>query len=140
MSDNLDKLKVIETKLIDPELTPKLLDGVPDALVVINESGLIVMVNGATELMFGHPRSALYEKPLDIILPERFRDKHREHISRYMANPSVRPMGRGLLLLGMHKSGREFSIEINLAPVVSASGTFAIAAVRRVEATHGGTA
>jgi len=86
----------------------------PDAIVVVNREGHIVQVNKRTEMLFGYTREELFNSDPDVLLPERFREKHREHRRTYMSEPRVRPMGTGLDLWGRRKDGSEFPVDIAL--------------------------
>jgi PAS domain S-box-containing protein len=113
-------------------LVREVLDGAPDALVVVDAHGRIVFVNTQTEVLFGYARDALIGQTVEMLLPEHFRAAHQAHRSAYAAEPRVRPMGVGLQLLGRRKDGSEFPVEISLSPTQSASGPMVIATVRDV--------
>jgi PAS domain S-box-containing protein len=102
----------------------------PDALVLINQAGSIVMVNQQAEALFGYPRSQLLDQPLEQLLPERFRDAHREHRARYFSAPRTRPMETGLPLFGLRQDGTEFPLDISLRPLLIDEALCVIAAVR----------
>lgn len=108
----------------------QLLDAAPDAMVVVDASGMIVLVNRQTESLFGYQRDALIGQPVEILLPDRFRERHPQHRSEFSSNPRVRPMGQGLRLYGQRQNGTEFPIEISLSPVESKHGTFIASAIR----------
>ena len=109
-----------------------LLETAPDAMVIIDQEGRIRLVNRQTETLFGYRREALVGKPVEVQVPERLRDRHQGHRTRYFETPKVRGMGAGLELAGRRKDGREFPIEISLSPLETAEGTWATAAVRDV--------
>ena len=106
----------------------------PDAKVVVDEDGVIVVVNRETEVMFGYPRKEMLGQALEMLLPERFREIHLAHRLRYNAAPQTRPMGFSNVfgLWGRRKSGLEFRVDIMLAPIVIDAGSFTIAAIRRL--------
>jgi PAS domain S-box-containing protein len=109
-----------------------ILELLPDAIVVTGPDGAIRFVNRVAEQLFGYERSELVGKPLDVLIPARFRPGHRAHIREYFATPRVRPMGIGLVLMGLRKDGTEFPLDISLAPYEVGRESFAIASVRDV--------
>src|SRR6266571_5549248 len=94
------------------------LDISPDALVIINPAGTIVMVNRQTEAVFGYARTELLGQQLELLLPQRLRAVHIDHREQYFSSPHTRPMGIGLKLVGRRKDGTEFPVEISLNPLL----------------------
>jgi protein-histidine pros-kinase len=117
--------------LDDKSLGP-ILDAAPDAMVIIDQEGRIVLANIRAESIFGYPRAELIGQPIELLVPEGARHAHRAHRAEYFANPRPRPMGPGLSLNGRRKDGSEFPAEISLAPVDTEQGAFVTAAVRDV--------
>jgi PAS domain S-box-containing protein len=115
-------------------VTPDLLSGflalMPDAAVVVDADGSIVLVNDAAATLFGHPSESLVGRPIEVLVPERFRHRHRSDRAAYGADPQSRPMGIGLELFGRRRDGTEFPVDISLAPIESAERPLVVAAVR----------
>nr|MBI3611964.1 PAS domain S-box protein [Nitrospirota bacterium] len=104
----------------------------PDAMVSVNGDGEIVAINSRTEKVFGYERGELLFKPLDVLIPERFRSRHRQHIAYFFSHPHVRPMGAGLELWGRRNGGGEFPLEISLSPIETEEGLLVTAAIRDI--------
>jgi PAS domain S-box-containing protein len=109
-----------------------LLESAPDALIVIDGSGRIQLVNARTEELFAYRREELLGQSIDVLVPHRLRNAHPEHRASYLAAPSIRPMGAGIELCGRRQDGSEFPIEVNLSPFNTDQGTLVVASVRDV--------
>jgi len=104
----------------------------PDAVVVVDESGRITQVNDQVKRMFGYTSQELLGKPIEVLVPTRFRRGHKEHRNHYMSAPRLREMGVDLDLYALRKDGSEFPADIMLSPVDTDGGRVVIATVRDV--------
>lgn len=108
------------------------LESAPDAVVVIDREGTIVIVNTLTEKMFGYTREELLGQPVEMLVPERYRKVHTEHRDGYSQHPKTRPMGAGQNLFGRRKDRSEFPVEISLSPVETEGGTLVTSIIRDI--------
>ena len=109
-----------------------LLETVPDAIVMVNNTGQIVLINERAETLFGYKKEELLGRPVEVLLPARFREGHVGHRTRYHAEPKIRTMGTGLEFFAIRKDGTEFPVEISLSPLKTDDGVFAMSAIRDI--------
>jgi len=109
-----------------------LLEAAPDAIVIVDHNGLIVITNGQTERLFGYDRAELVGQPVERLLPERIRSRHVHHRASYTAEPHTRPMGIGLDLVAKRRDGSEFPVEISLSPLQTRDGLLITSVIRDI--------
>ncbi len=108
------------------------IESAPDGIIIMDSAGRMTLVNKQAEYLFGYSRAELLGQLLETLVPERFRDAHARHRTAYLADPKIRPMGRGLELISRRKDGSEFPAEISLSPLQTEEGLQVIAIIRDV--------
>jgi PAS domain S-box-containing protein len=108
-----------------------LIELAPDAAVVTDGAGRILLVNRQAEVLFGYERDDLLGRPVETIIPERFHAAHHQHRAAYVAAPHVRPLDGGLHVFGRRRDGTECSVEVSLSPFQGEDGKLLITACIR---------
>ena len=106
-----------------------LLESLAEGVVIIDNSGTILLVNTYAEQMFGYQKKELIGKPHSVLIPERFRKAHQEHQAHFFAEPRIRPMGQLLDLAGRRQDGSEIPVEICLSFIETINGVLVLAFV-----------
>ena len=109
-----------------------LLEAAPDAIVIIGQTGTIILVNSQAERLFGYSRDELLGNSVETLMPPSLSERHAVLREAYFAAPETREMGAGLELYGLRKDGSMFPIQISLSPLETEDGTLVSAAIRDV--------
>ena len=131
---SIQRLIAFASGLFQGDVTIRtLLESLAEGVVIIDNTGTILLVNLRVEKIFDYPREELIGKSLVVLIPERFRKVHEEHVARFFAKPRIRPMDQRteppLELVGLHRDGSEFPLEISLGFIETINGVFALAFV-----------
>lgn len=118
--------------LISPDLGRRALDAAPDAMIIIDASGIIRFANRQVSALFGYSHEQIVGRSVEDLMPERFRRRHLSHREQYGRNLRVRAMGQGLELYGRRQDGVEFPVEISLSPIQDQDRVLVAAAIRDV--------
>jgi PAS domain S-box-containing protein len=110
------------------------LEATPDAMVMTDQDGYIMLVNQQTETLFGYQREDLVGQPVEILIPERYHAAHREHRGRCVASPRARPIGSGIEVYGRRKDGTEFPAEVSLSVAPGTGTVHLVSTIRDVSA------
>ncbi|HSO32076.1 MAG TPA: PAS domain S-box protein [Labilithrix sp.] len=133
-------LDITERKRIEEEKRRALarfsgfVEAAPDAVVIADRDGIVVLVNAGAERLFGYARDELVGQPIEVLLPPRMRARHPAHRAAYMEDPKARPMGADLDLYGLRRDGTEVLVEISLSVLESDGGTLFCSVIRDVTA------
>jgi len=118
--------------LAETLLSPSILEAFPDAVVAVNQQGVIIQVNSQTETLFAYTHEELIGQKIEILVPERQRPQHDHHRQQFHERPKIRRMGSGLDLYGRRRDGAEFPVEISLSPVSTGHGMVVLSVIRDI--------
>ncbi len=107
----------------------KIIDAAPNAIILTDVLGKIVLVNQQMEKLFLYSRDDLLGQPVEMLMPERYRQQHPQYRSMFLNNLKARPMGQGRDLFALRKNGTEFPVEIGLTPLFTSDGNFVISSI-----------
>ncbi len=117
--------------MVDEHIS-RLLQVMPDPVILIREDGTIAFANGRAEQLLGYMPGELVDRPLETIVPQRFRQRHAEHVTAYLAELVVRPIRGDPDLWALCKNGREVAVDISLGPIETAGGLLVAASIRDI--------
>ena len=118
--------------LAETLLSSAILEAIPDALVAVNQQGVIIKTNSQAEAMFGYTRDELIGQRVEVLVPERQRGAHDQHRTEFHVHPKIRRMGSGLDLRGRRRDGSEFPVEISLSPIRTGHAMIVLTAIRDI--------
>jgi PAS domain S-box-containing protein len=118
------------------DLFKALFETAPDAMILVDLDGRIVLANPQAERLFGYGQDELHGSQVEVLMPERVRATHQSHRANYMAGPRVRPMGAGYELTGVRKNGQPFPVEIGLSPIRADGRALFAASIRDISETQ----
>jgi PAS domain S-box-containing protein len=117
---------------VSDKLARRFLDAAPDPTVIVDSKGIIIYANARVGDVLGYEAAELIDRPVEYLLPERYRAGHPGHRSDFFAKSNPRPMGADLELFVLHKDGREIPVEISLSPVETETGVLVSSAIRDI--------
>jgi len=116
-------------------LSLNVMEELPDAILLVDRSGIIQLANRRVEEMFGYSRLELFDSSVAILIPADVREKHAEHVKHFFTAPRSRSMGgegehgEALSLIGAHKDGTEIPIVIGLTPILAGGNVLVLAVI-----------
>ena len=118
--------------IVETLLSSDILEAIPDALVAVNQQGVVIQANSQAESMFGYTRDELIGQSIEILVPERQRGDHHRHREEFHERPKIRRMGSGLDLRARRRDGSEIPVEISLSPIPAGDTTVVLTAIRDI--------
>lgn len=109
-----------------------LLDAVPDAMLMVDRDGVVLVANPIAEKLFGYFGADFVGRTVESLMPERSRQRHLSHRASFVGDPHARPMGEGLELVAQRSNGSEVPVDISLSPLVTEQGTYILVSIRDV--------
>jgi len=119
----------VDRHSVGRELVEAMISAPPDGVMAVDAKGLIVRTSRQLCTMFGYDAAALEGQPVEVLMPEGSRLRHRRDLERYLVEPGPRPLGSGMALTGRRADGSEFPLDVSLSPCATASGLYVIAVV-----------
>jgi len=123
---------ITERKRLEERCAEDLLEAAPDAMVVVNQAGRMILINRQTEILFGYQREEILGRSVEFLIPRRFHERHQAHRITFFFQPRIRPMGANLQLSGLRKDGTEFPVEISFSPIQTSEGILVTSAIRDI--------
>jgi len=123
---------ITERKKLEEKRAEDLLEAAPDAMVVVDQSGRMILANAQTERLFGYRREEILGRNVELLIPPRFHERHQAHRTTFFSQARIRPMGADLQLSGLRKDGTEFPVEILLSPMQTPEGILVTSAIRDI--------
>lgn len=118
--------------VVETLLSISVLEAIPDAVVAVNQQGVILQINSQTEKLFDYTRDELIGQKIEMLVPERQRGAHHDHRAQFHARPKIRRMGSGLDLYGRRRDGSELPVEISLSPLGTGDAMVVLTVIRDI--------
>ena len=122
----------MDQEWLNNNMLRRLFNSTPDAMIISDHEGKIVLMNEQMEALFGYHSDELLGQPIELLIPKALRERHQHHRSKYFNQPTVRAMGSNLELTALRKDGSEFPVEISLSPINLENGYLIASAIRDV--------
>ena len=118
--------------ILNDQLAPQLLEAAPEAMIVVDGKGRIILANGQAEKLFGFKREEMLGRAIEMLLPKHLMQSHERHRAAYHARARLRVMGEGFELFARRRNGKEFPVEVSLSPIQTEGGVLVASAIRDV--------